>query len=219
MSAAYEDVLKRLKEERLRLALSQRDMGRYAHMSQSNYSKAEQGSRRLNYHELKWICDSGADIYYIFTGKRTSGRYTKDLEPYTYAELLCILNITTSLAEFKHLKTAEVVQRRLLERTQLSRLSEQSQRLGRNIFYHVRHFLGHSQHKMAEMLGVDVKKLRELENGRLMPDSEILCRMYELFAVSPAVALRDKEGLVSEIGCLLDISGETGDVFRLMQSL
>ena len=40
-NATYEDFLARLKEERLRLGLSQDDIGRLLRMTQSHYSKAE----------------------------------------------------------------------------------------------------------------------------------------------------------------------------------
>ena len=57
---------------------------------------------------------------------------------------------------------------------------------------------------MAEKLGVDVKKLRDLENGRNLPDSELLSRLYTSFGICPAVVLKDRNCLASEIGCLLD---------------
>ena len=47
MKAAYSDVPKRLKEERVRMGLSQQSMSRLAGISQANYAKAEAGTRRL----------------------------------------------------------------------------------------------------------------------------------------------------------------------------
>ena len=58
---------------------------------------------------------------------------------------------------------------------------------------------------MAEILGVDVKKLRDLENGRSLPDSELLSRLYELFHIPPAAILKDKKGMANEISILLDM--------------
>lgn len=42
----YENVLKRLREERGRLSITKVDMSRYLHMDQSNYGKAELGQYR-----------------------------------------------------------------------------------------------------------------------------------------------------------------------------
>ena len=55
MSATYNEMLKRLIEERKRLGLSQQQMARLVHITQSNYSKVEKGLHRLSYEELKYL--------------------------------------------------------------------------------------------------------------------------------------------------------------------
>ena len=47
MSASYNEVLKRLIEERKNLGLSQMEMARLVYITQSNYSKVEKGLQRL----------------------------------------------------------------------------------------------------------------------------------------------------------------------------
>lgn len=219
MSAAYDDMLKRLAKERYRLALSQREMGRYMRMSQSNYSKVELGKRRLSYYELKYLCDSDIDMYYVFTGKRCSGKYREYFLGCSYSELLCILNIITSVADLRSIRDHADSGRFLSVWTELAWTTDRGQKLNRNLFHHIRKLLGHSQKEMAEMLGMDVKKLRELENGRSQPDSELLCRVYELFHVPPAIVLQDKGGLVSEICCQLEVFGpDSGEeLFRILR--
>ena len=64
--------------------------------------------------------------------------------------------------------------------------------------------MGWQQKKMAEKLGVDIKKLRDLENGRKLPDSELLSWLYERFHVSPAIVLENKKGLEIEIAVSLE---------------
>lgn len=221
MDKAYEDLLKRLKEERQRLCLTQKEMGRFARMSQSNYSKIEQGSRRLSFYELNYLCDSNIDIHYIFTGRRCSDKYMEVFFRYSYAELLCFLNIIISVAELRYANDASEQWRQVFELHELSRLAEREQRFHRNVFLSLRHAMGYSQRVMASKLGVDIKKLRELENGRSLPDSELTYRLYQQFHVSPAVILKDKKGLASEIGCMLEMmetqSGE--DMSRFVKSL
>lgn len=102
MSATYNDVLERLKEERNRLLLSQNEMARIVHMTQSNYSKVELGLRRLGYDELKYLCESQLDVYYIFTGCRSSRKYMEFLLQCDYSELCCYLSIIYSVANKKH---------------------------------------------------------------------------------------------------------------------
>lgn len=57
---------------------------------------------------------------------------------------------------------------------------------------------------MAEKLGVDRKKLRDLEKGKLLPDSELIWKMsYQLY-VPFSLILKDSNGLISEICYLLE---------------
>lgn len=217
MSAAYDDLLIRLVNERRRLSLSQREMGRHMRMSQSNYSKVELGKRRLSYYELKYLCDSDIDLHYVFTGKRCSVKYQDYFETCSYSQLLCLLSIVTSLTELCCIFEQTDNDRLLSVWTELSRLADRGQKLNRNLFGQIRKLLGHSQKEMAEKLGMDVKKLRELENGRCQPDSELLCRLYELFGVLPAMVLQDRRGLISEICCLMESFGpDSGEEILLI---
>ena len=70
---------------------------------------------------------------------------------------------------------------------------------GIGIFLLARHLQNYRQLEMARMLGVDVKKYRELENGRNLPDSELVWQLYDLFYISPAITLKDRKSLVSSI--------------------
>lgn len=221
MDMAYNDVLKRLKQERQRLSLTQREMGRLARMSQSNYSKIELGSRRLSYYELKYLCDSDIDLYYIFTGSRCSEKYNEVFFDHSYLELLCFLNIVSSVAELCCVNEEGDTRGEESVRTGTFRLSDWEHNLNRNALLGLRQSLELSQSEMAAKLGVDVKKLRALENGRCLPDSELLCKLYQLFYISPAVVLKDKKGLISELGLLLEsMDDETGeDVFQFVMSL
>ena len=204
MSAAYDDLLMRLVNERHRLALTQREMGRFMRMNQSNYSKVELGKRRLSYHELKYLCDSDIDMHYVFTGKRCGEKYQKYFGSLSYSQLLCVISIVTSVTELHCFFERTDNDRLSSVWTELARMTERGQKLNRNFLGQIRKLLGHSQKEMAEMLGMDVKKLRELENGRCQPDSELLCRLYELFGLLPAIVLQDKRGLLSEVCCLLE---------------
>ena len=67
MKETYQDFLDRLKEERLRLGLSQDEMGRLLRMTQSHYSKAEHGAKRFTYYETQCICDTDVDVYQTYT--------------------------------------------------------------------------------------------------------------------------------------------------------
>lgn len=203
MCISYNDVLKRLIEERNRMAWSQKEMSQHIHMNQSNYSKVELGLRRLGYYEVKHLYEMGVDVYYIYTGQRNSGRHADFFMQCSYAELLCFLNVLYSIAQMRYRKEATENWKEILARLMWFSLKEKYQQSD-NIFQLLRHSMGWQQKRMAEKLGVDIKKLRDLENGRKLPDSELLSRLYELFHVSPAIILENRKGLESEIAAFLE---------------
>ena len=56
---------------------------------------------------------------------------------------------------------------------------------------------------MSQMINVDIKKLRDLENGRVLPDSEIIWSMYCIYNIPPALLVKSKIDLASMIDNLL----------------
>lgn len=204
MSVTYDDVLKRLIEERHRLSWTQKEMSKCVRMEQSNYSKVELGLRRLSYYDLKYLCETDVDVHYIYTGQKSSGQYAGFFYERSYDELLCYLRVMYSVSELKYKEDFTGKWKIIYEKIKYVPLIEGNQK-HYNIFEEIRHSLNYQQQKMAGLLGVDVKKLRDLENARRLPDSELLYRLYELFCIPPAAILKDRKGMASELGILLDM--------------
>mgnify|MGYP003496293445 FL=1 len=209
MSATYNEVLKRLIEERKRLGLSQKEMAQLVHITQSNYSKVEKGLHRLSYEELKYLSKAKVDIFYIFTGYRCVGKYVEYFQQYTYAELCCYLGIMYSLIVLNDCKSNTTQWKDIAKRVKYVPLVLDCKKSS-NIFLVIRHMTDSRQKPMAEKLGVDIKKFRELEKDRCMPDSEIIWKLYNLFLISPAVVLKDKNSIINEISSLLETAEENG---------
>lgn len=223
MSIPYEDVLKRLIEERKRLLLSQKDMSQFLRMDQSNYSKVELGFRRLSYSELEHLCESGADVHYIYTGLKSMGRYTDFFCKCSYSELLCFLSVAYSVVSLWRRGDTTQKWKAVLEEIKYIPLIEEKQNPS-SIFLGLRRSMGASQVKMAENLGVDIKKLRDLENGRKLPDSELVSRLYELYHIPPAVIFRDKKCMESVISIFMEqLKEEDGkriyEIIRLLHTM
>lgn len=91
----------------------------------------------------------------------------------------------------------------------------------KSIFYKLRRALNYNQKKMADLLEVDVKKLRGMESGKIFPDSEIMWQLSEVFSLPYALLLRDKEGLICEISCLLEFVDESKrkDIIESIKSI
>ncbi len=79
-----------------------------------------------------------------------------------------------------------------------------NQNFENNLFILLRHLKGYTQKMMAVQFGMDTKKLRMLEKGQCLPDSEILWQFYTDFRVPPSILLKDRNGLLSEAGWFLE---------------
>lgn len=203
MGLSYNNVLVRLKEQRSSKSLSQNEMAQITHMTQSNYSKVELALRRLSFNELKYLCASPIDVYYIFTGRVSNNQCIDFLYSCNYSELSGYLNVIYAVILYYNKKDTSKQLKSILKRISYVPLIMQNDN-SKNIFLILRHTMNCRQKKMAEEMGVDIKKFRDLEKGRCLPDSELLWRLYDLFYIPPTVLLEDKAGMISEIATILD---------------
>lgn len=215
---SYESALARLKDERGRLSVTQEQMSRYIHISQSYYSKVERGERLLAYYELKSMCEHGMDVHFIFTGQRCGNKYKEFFRKLKYSELLGCLNILSAAVKYLYISETAEHWEPVYRQVIFLNCVENQQRAEANVFYGLRKQLDCSQQKMAGELGVDVKKLRALETNKTLPDSEIVYKLYDMYHIPPATVLKDAEGLANVISCLLEMmNADKGEiVFRFL---
>lgn len=204
MGADYNDVINRIKEERVRLGLSQKEMARFVRINQSSFNKTEQGTRRLSYSELKYLCDSPVDALYVITGKKCGERYKEYFSRYEYEQLVNIMNIVYSVGMGVHDGDVQEYWKTIYINAEVLWCKENKKKSEINMFFLIRRLRDYRQQQMASLLGVDVKKLRDLENSRSFPDSELIWNMYRVFGLSPAFLLKDKNCLVSEVCFMLE---------------
>ncbi len=207
MGNDYMLVVERFHEEFERLELTQQRLCGYLHMRQSNLSKSIAGYRRFSYSEMKGLCGSSADVFYIFTGIKATDDYGLP-EPHSARpeELLCCLGTV-----YLHIRAAGLLNR---DKASCGMVQKQLEYIqcafgkldGRdNIFYQVQHHYNYTQEKMAEILGTSTRSLQALENGRKLPDSEMIWKMYDRFLVSPAFILNDPRGMWNELNHVLSL--------------
>lgn len=207
MNDNYELVLQRLREEREHQKLTQQRLCSYMQIQQSNFSKAETGHRRFAYPEIKRLCTSDVDIFYIFTGNKAKNSREFPGSPETGPEeLICGLNtlyVQARTARVFNRDTAsfEVIQKQL----EYIHWGAENTGIYNNTFRYMRIRHGYTQQKMSDILGLDIKKLQGLEKGKKLPDSEIIWKMYDLFHVSPAFILNDPKGLWHELDYMLGL--------------
>ena len=199
MSATYLDVLERMKEERFRLCLSQDEMSRCIRIDQSNYSKVELGTRRLKFAEMKCLCEAPVDVHYIFTGQRAGQEYRELFAGCSYEALINVLGILMAVEAASYSMEVSVCWKDIYVSIEELCSRGKLYKEGMSTISMVRRLNRYQQQEVAQKLGVDVKKYRGLENGRKLPDSELVWELYHLFYIPPAIILKDRSCLISEI--------------------
>lgn len=220
MITNYEEFAKRLCEERLKYNISQSTMSKKVHMLSSHYLKCEKGYNRFAYYELQNICTTEVNLFYCFTGRRgiCSSQYAELLQNVDMEQLVCCLqaihfcaNVKRKKGLFKEEWEQIFNELKYLSYVDIGLADE------RNIFKAVREYDRLSQICMADELGMDVKKFRNLECGKILPDSEIVFQMFIKYNISPAAFLRHPKCFRDELIYLLNShSGKVGDELLLL---
>lgn len=211
MGEEYGKALNRLEDERLEYKITQGKMGKMLKMTQSHYYKAANGEKRFGYYELQAMCNSELDVYHIFTGKRSSRKDYFDASFWEadYEQLLVCLKIIHMVAGANKRGGAEAKEwERIFKDTHYIEYALYIIAEEQNVFKAVRTYKGIKQMEMADELAMDVKKLRALESNHILPDSELIFKMYNIYSVSPALFLKDAKCLKNEICYLVDSVGE-----------
>lgn len=205
MCIRYQDFLTRLREERISRKLSQLQMGRRMRMTQSHYSKAETGVRRFTFYEIKCLCETDFDIYYVFTGYRCKPGYRDFFMECTYGELKCYLGMMCSILEHLYESRLLELEKSICRKIEFIHYALLPCRDNKTVFYSLRRGMDYSQKKMADILDMDVKKLRNIESGSALPDSEIIWKVSEKVGLPFSIILNDVNGLGGEVSYLVEL--------------
>lgn len=205
MNATYQNVLERLREERLRNSWSQEQISQKLKMSQSHYSKVELGRRRFSYYEVQYLYELDVDAHYIFTGQKSNEKCEAFFSNCDYRELNFYLHVLAYMSEYLYMVGRSEDWKTMYKELEYIRYVTAPDRTDENTLFLLRRLLDYNQQTMAEKLGVDVKKVRSMENGDSLPDSEILWKLYHFFRIPPAVFTKNQCGMAKAVSCLLDI--------------
>lgn len=189
MSKGYDDFLNRYLLYRTGLNMSQEEFGKLLGKSQSHLSKLELRKNIVSFEVLEELRQMGCDIDELVTGRKQvkiENSLTDYLEDRAGAEWKRLKEVLVWVIRAEFEKNGgfpdedskfeyEVMKQLLYAGTE------------KTVMLAMRNALGINQDEMAERLGVDVKKCRGMEKGRLFPDAELLVRIYEICALRPAV--------------------------------
>lgn len=179
----YGLIVRRLEAYRKQNHMSQTALAKELNMTQSQYSKLELGKVKLSYEVMQRLYEHGWDIDMIITGESSVHVLPNladvfredDITQYVSGMKLC----EWAMERWRqNERKEEAIGKRLLKIF----LSSQE---GTTPFQKLRQALGMSQVKMAETVGVNIKKYRALEKRELEPDAELMANIYEATGCKP----------------------------------
>lgn len=189
MSNTYDDCLRRFILYRIRMNMSQEEMGRILGKTQSQLSKMELRKTIIPFGILDGLQHIGWDIDDIVIGKEKVN-IESSLSEYLTAnvgnEWKAMKEVLIWIIGIEFQKNGGFQDADSKFEYELLRALLYKSKL-KTVMRAVRDVMGIRQDKMAEMLGVDVKKCRDMERGRIYPDAELLVLIYEISSCRPAV--------------------------------
>lgn len=189
MSNIYDGILRRLVQYRIALNLTQTDVGTIVGKTQSQFSKMELGKTVLSFADLKAMLQAGWDIDYLIVAKErkvwTSSIAefwdTKDTSIWENIKEVLFWAIGQMLTESGELKEKDIYCEYKLLKLIMAQKEKDS------LLFELRSIIGISQTAMAERLGVNIKKYRDLERSITDLDAELLALVYESTACRPSL--------------------------------
>lgn len=189
MSNIYEEILRRLIQYRMALKLTQTEAGTIIGKTQSQFSKVELGKTVLSYDDLYAMLQAGWDIDYLIVAKEGTvwtSRITEildvnDAPVWEAVKEVLVWAIGQMLDKAGTLNEADIYcEYKLLKLITAQKETD-------SLLFELRSIIGISQTAMAERLGVNIKKYRDLERRLTDLDAELLALVYEDTACRPSL--------------------------------
>lgn len=203
MSSAYEGVLQRLQMYRQKRKLNQKSMSQMMGVTQSHYSKLEQGKTIISAEELKNFDSHGCNMDYLLTGEEWEetvlNHYLDACQKEVKSDFLQLMvwtieqgvNISGKEQEDGVDYTKEI---RLLRYSAFEKKTD-----SRTIWYWMRKASDFTQDKMAQHLDVTTKRYREIEKGRLGFNAELLAVLYQNLGYPPSIVFYEDVHNISSL--------------------
>lgn len=203
MGSAYEGVLQRLQMYRQKRKLNQKSMSQMMGVTQSHYSKLEQGKTIISAEELKNFDSHGCNMDYLLTGEECEetilNYYLDACKKEIKSDFLQLMvwtieqgvNISGKEQKNEVDYTKEI---RLLRYSAFEKETD-----SRTIWYWMRKASDITQDKMAQHLDITTKRYREIEKGRLGVNAELLAVLYQNLGYPPSVVFYEDVQNISSL--------------------
>lgn len=179
----YSDVLKRLIVFRKNIGYTQSEIASKLGIPQEQYSCIENGKSKLTYPNMLVLREYGVDIDYLITGRNYDdlcNNVREELHIPAKNEghmLRMVMYLFCIAAEKNNTSTDSLIKYFSDNWNDFTMLR------------YIRYIKKYSQITMADVLGVGIKKYRELEKEYRYPDAELLHRLYAMTGYQPTLFL------------------------------
>lgn len=188
MSNIYDKILQRMIEYRNSLDLTQEQVGAILGKTQSQFSKIELGKTIISYDDLSLLLRADWDIDYLVTAK-PQVRWKKSVEDSFHVDKqhwkelkeVLIWALGQVIPDSSEIENRDIFCEYELLRRIVNRQAFDS------LLSELRGMSGIAQTAMAELLGVNIKKYRDLERRVTNPDAELLALIYEMTSCRPSL--------------------------------
>lgn len=179
----YSLVLQRLEAYRKKCGLVQESIAESLGITQSEYSKVELGKIRLSFEIISKLYKQGCDIDLVITGESGDPilQSIERISSNDEKEFISVLKLCDwaiyqwSLEDGRE----ETIGKKLLKVFIDNGSSKMPLEKLREAF-------GVTQDQMAEIIGVNIKKYRMLEKGKVRPDAELMANIYNATKCKPS---------------------------------
>ena len=174
--------------------MSQESMGSVMGITQSHYSKVENGKKIISGEELHNLDMNGIDVDYLVSGIKSPRTVLDDLMEACgrekKAELLQLIvwTIQQGMENAQIGGSAAVRCTREIELLRDQVFPHTSEHTG---WYRIRMANEMTQGEMAEALDVSVKRYREIEKGNTRASAEVVAALYENLGYLPSIILEE----------------------------
>jgi len=189
MRDSYEEFLQRFVQCRQQKNMTQEDVSNKVGITQSQYSKMELGKIVVSYKCLKILMDSGWDVDYLITGRKSllsASELSALMWEIEEKDKKGLLNVLAWFLERGVEKSVVNISFEMKCEIGILKMRTSEETAG-SVLLEIRKLSGMAQIPMSEKLGVNIKKYRMLEKEKSEPDAELLLRIYEVTGCKPSL--------------------------------
>lgn len=203
----YKNVINRLVYYRKNLGVSQTEMAELLGITQSEYSKIENGQTRLLHKHLKAMHSSRWDVDYIVTGSKSlskTGGLADILKGCTAEEYerLFVYTIENAFLYwddiFKQQNNLCLYSELKIQLVMIANQAAQPE-----VLRYIRTVLGMNKKEFGELLDITRKTYSRCEEGDSELDTEHILKLYNNGICSPSFVIDYKQELIAAIDCEL----------------